>query len=55
MSPRFIPKDEKFFDLFVAHGENLLAAAQELAAMVTTYDDLERRVGRIRDLEHEGD
>jgi len=55
MSPRFIPKDEKFFDLFVAHGENTLAAAQELEAMVTAYDDLEARVGRIRDLEHQGD
>ena len=31
-----MPRDEKFFELFIADGENLLAAARELEAMVTT-------------------
>jgi hypothetical protein len=35
MSPlRLMPKDERFFELFIADGENLLAAARELEALV---------------------
>jgi uncharacterized protein len=56
MSPlRLMPKDERFFELFIADGENLLAAAQELDAMLTSYDRLEERVDSIRALEHHGD
>lgn len=52
---RLIPKDQKFIDLFIADGENLLAAARELEQMITVYDDLDARVERIRELEHKGD
>jgi predicted phosphate transport protein (TIGR00153 family) len=52
---RLIPRDEKFFDLFVADGENLLAAARELADLMSAYDDLEARVRRIQALEKAGD
>lgn len=52
---RLIPKDQKFIDLFIADGENLLAAARELEQMITVYDDLDARVERIRVLEHKGD
>ena len=56
MSPiRLMPRDEKFGELFVADGENLRAATSELLALVNRYDDLEARVQRIRDLEHQGD
>jgi uncharacterized protein len=56
MSPlRIMPRDEKFIELFIADGENLLAAAHELEAMLTTYDRIEERVNAIRDLEHHGD
>ena len=56
MSPiRLMPRDEKFGQLFVVDGENLRAATTELLALVTRYDDLEARVQRIRDLEHNGD
>ena len=55
VSFRLIPKDQKFFDLFVADGDNLLAAAQELEAMFANYDRLEERVAKIRELEHAGD
>jgi predicted phosphate transport protein (TIGR00153 family) len=56
MSPlRLMPRDERFGELFVTDGENLRAATSELLAMVTRYDDLEARVQRIRDLEHQGD
>jgi predicted phosphate transport protein (TIGR00153 family) len=55
MSFRLLPKDVRFFDLFVADGENLQAAAVKLRDMVEHYDDLDRRVSEIQDLEKQGD
>lgn len=55
MSFRLLPKDVRFFDLFVADGENLRAAAIKLRDMVESYDDLDRRVSEIQDLEKQGD
>ncbi len=56
MSPlRLMPRDERFFELFVADGENLLAAARALEVMLADYDHIEERVDVIRALEHEGD
>ena len=52
---RLIPKDEKFFDLFIEDGENLLAAARKLEEMVTSYDRLDERVAEIQVLEKKGD
>jgi uncharacterized protein len=52
---RLIPKDEKFYDLFIADGENLLEAARALEAMVNNYDRLEERVTEIQALEKKGD
>jgi predicted phosphate transport protein (TIGR00153 family) len=52
---RLIPRDEKFFDLFVADGENLLEAARKLEAMVGSYDRLDERVAEIQALEKQGD
>jgi hypothetical protein len=52
---RLIPRDEKFFDLFVRDAENLLEAARKLEAMVASYDRLEERVAEIQALEKRGD
>ncbi len=52
---RLIPRDEKFFDLFIRDGENLLQAARKLEAMVGSYDRLEERVAEIQALEKLGD
>ena len=52
---RLIPKDEKFYDLFIQDGENLLEAARKLEAMVTSFDRLEERVAEIQVLEKRGD
>jgi len=52
---RLIPRDEKFFDLFVQDGENLLEAARKLEEMVTAYDRLDERVTEIQALEKRGD
>jgi uncharacterized protein len=55
MSFRLIPKDVKFFDLFVADGENLQAAATKLRDMVESFDDLDARIAEIQLLEKRGD
>lgn len=52
---RLIPRDEKFFDLFIRDGENLLEAARKLEAMVASYDRLDERVAEIQALEKRGD
>lgn len=52
---RLIPRDEKFFDLFIKDGENLLEAARKLEAMVGSYDRLGERVAEIQALEKRGD
>jgi predicted phosphate transport protein (TIGR00153 family) len=52
---RLIPRDEKFFGLFIKDGENLLEAARKLEAMVGAYDRLDERVAEIQALEKRGD
>ena len=55
MRLRLIPREERFFDLFVEDAANVLGAARLLEAFVRTYDAVERRAGEIRDAEHRGD
>jgi len=55
MSFRLLPKDVRFFDLFVADGENLQAAATKLRDMLERFDDLEARIAEIQLLEKRGD
>jgi uncharacterized protein len=55
MSFRLLPKDVRFFDLFVADGENLQAAATRLRDMIDSYDRLDERVAEIQALEKRGD
>src|SRR5687767_4868936 len=52
---RLIPRDVRFFDLFVDDAANVLGAARLLEAMLRSYDLIERRAGEIRDAEHRGD
>ena len=51
----FIPREEKFFDLFEESAQNMVKAAQGLKRMVDTWEDVEKRVGEITELEHVGD
>jgi uncharacterized protein len=52
---RLIPRDERFFDLFVEDAANVLAGARLLEAMLRTYDQPEARAAEIRGIEHRGD
>jgi predicted phosphate transport protein (TIGR00153 family) len=55
MTFRLLPRDGRFFQLFVAEGENLLEAARRLETMLDAYDRIEERVAEIQVLEHRGD
>ena len=55
MSFHILPKDPKFFELFILDGDNLAAAATALHEMVEHYDKLESRVANIQGLEKRGD
>ncbi|HEX8938648.1 MAG TPA: DUF47 family protein [Candidatus Limnocylindrales bacterium] len=52
---RLIPREERFYDLFVEDAANVLAGARQLEAMLRTFDDVERRAREIRETEHRGD
>ena len=55
MTFRLLPKDVRFFELFVTDGENLRAAADRLHEMVTTYENVDEHVVEIQRLEKVGD
>jgi uncharacterized protein len=52
---RLIPREESFFNLFEELAQKVDQGAGELLALLRDYHDLDRRVGRILDIEHEGD
>jgi predicted phosphate transport protein (TIGR00153 family) len=52
---RLIPRETRFFDLFVEDAANVLAGARQLEAMLRTYDEPEARAAEIRATEHRGD
>ena len=51
----FIPREEKFFELFVADANNVLAGARVLEEFFRSYDQRERLASQLRDVEHNGD
>ena len=55
--PKFsvMPKEGKFFKLFVESAQNTVDVAQKLKDLVYTWDNIEDRVAVISDLEHKGD
>ncbi|MGZ8514268.1 MAG: DUF47 domain-containing protein [Candidatus Limnocylindrales bacterium] len=55
MTFRLLPRDVKFFGLFIEDGENLAVAAGRLREMVDRFDRLDERVAEIQVLEHHGD
>ncbi len=52
---RLIPRDEKFFGLFVEDGDLILEAARKLEDLVASYDRLEERIAEIHAIEKKGD
>jgi predicted phosphate transport protein (TIGR00153 family) len=52
---RLIPREERFYDMFVEDAANMLGTARLLEEMLRSYDDVERRAAELRDAEHRGD
>ena len=50
-----IPRDEKFYELFLSQAESVHEAATKLAALFEHFEDIEKRVQEIEFIEHRGD
>ena len=51
----FIPREKKFFDLFEGNIANAVKMAEELQALIDSWEFLTTKASLIDDLEHEGD
>jgi len=51
----FIPREEKFFDLFEQSARNMVKAARVLKELVDVWEDVKGRVDEIAQMEAEGD
>jgi predicted phosphate transport protein (TIGR00153 family) len=51
----FIPKEEKFYELFEDSAQNTVKAAKVLNELVDKWEHIEQRVEEIKELEHIGD
>jgi len=51
----FIPREEKFFELFEDSARNIVKASKVLKELVDTWECIEQRVEEIKELEHTGD
>ena len=43
MLGRLMPREGKFFDLFIQHADLCVKGAKEMVALMTNFDDLENR------------
>jgi predicted phosphate transport protein (TIGR00153 family) len=55
MFGRLMPSEDKFFGLFIQHGELCVKGAKELVSLMNNFDDLEHRVHAIETIEKEAD
>lgn len=55
MFSRFMPREGKFFDLFNEHAALIVEGSHELAALMASGDDLERRAHKVESIEKRGD
>jgi predicted phosphate transport protein (TIGR00153 family) len=51
----FIPKEQKFFDLFEESAQNIVKASQALKEMIDSWQFIDSRVAEITEMEHQGD
>jgi len=52
---RILPREAKFFELFVDMAKNIERASQQLVELLVRYDNVAERVRSIKDIEHLGD
>jgi predicted phosphate transport protein (TIGR00153 family) len=51
----FMPREQKFFDLFEQSSQNIIKASKALKEMLDTWQFIDSRVAEITELEHDGD
>jgi predicted phosphate transport protein (TIGR00153 family) len=51
----FMPKEQKFFDLFEESAQNIIKAAKLLKEMIDTWEFIDSRAAEMTELEHAGD
>jgi len=55
MFGRLMPKEGRFFDLFNEHAAEIVEGSRELAALMSSNDDLQRRAYKIESIEKRAD
>lgn len=55
MFGRLMPKELRFYEFFVQHGELCVKGGREMVALMTNFDDLDHRVHAIESIEKEAD
>ena len=55
MFSRLMPRQGRFFDLFNEHAEQIVQGSRELAELMASHDDLERRTHIIETIEKRAD
>ena len=55
LSELILPREKIFFQLLEQESRNVLVGAQNLRELIETYDNLEQRRNRIKEIEREGD
>jgi len=51
----FMPREQKFFDLFEQSTQNIVKSARALKEMIDSWQFLDSRMAEITELEHDGD
>ena len=51
----FIPREEKFYQLFEQMAQTMVIAAKEFKTLVDNWEDVDTTVNRITEIEHEAD
>ncbi|MBN1375961.1 MAG: DUF47 domain-containing protein [Dehalococcoidia bacterium] len=51
----FMPRDDRFFDLFEVSASNIVKAAETLKDMIYTWEDISTKMDNMTKIEHQGD
>jgi uncharacterized protein len=52
---RLIPRETKFFDMFVEMARNLIEGAKLMKNLLENFQDVPAQIARLKDIEHRGD
>lgn len=52
---RLIPRETKFFDMFVEMAQNLVDGARLMKSLLENFQDVPAQVAKLKDIEHKGD